>query len=417
MDHLWTTQKDHPCQAAQEGCSGVRYEALSGAQNGGGQGLRGVVPAVRAADHLKISVRRLLVFRISRTQEGMNNQTAPSATSSFTRNRVEAGVPTGGEFAATRHAEANITLGAGATLNEKLARYTTPEKFVEMAHRSAAHHARHHNQAEKSNFNDWKDIAQEAMLQVMRRVDEDKPITDFGQLVNSVAWNVTVRATANKFRAEDRKAYRNLEVKRNAFVAEHARSWTQKEDDAMAQEVLDEWHDDRHKPSKDFRTPFTVDRSLDATFGDEGGIESTLGATLVAPESSGHYIAPDSYMDQAFTALEQTGAAHKAAAKRLAWNAIAERAEIPLALAGTVSQRQVTNMRAVMDKHNGGVLGACKDWSDDRDNEATAALFAPFGDLDVHGQDKVVSLFEQLGAEKANDMWANALAFANNKHS
>lgn len=347
----------------------------------------------------------------------MSISNAQTAGPSFTRNRVQAGVPSGGEFTKTYHNESPVVLGGGAAANGRLAEFTTPGDLVAMTYSSAAYWQKFYSQKDKSNHMGLDDIAQEAVVQVLKHVQSGKPITNFRQLVNSVTANVTVRATANKFKAEDRVAYRNLEAKRKAFMEKHNRSWTQKEDDVMAQAVLDEWHDDRHKPSKDFRTPWTVDRSLDATFGEDGGVESTLGATLVSPESTGHYIAPDSYMDRAMGALETTGAANKAEARRLAWNAIAERAEVPLSRAGSLSQRQVTKHRGVIEKHDGGVMGACRDWSNNVDNEATAALFAPFGELSIDDQDKVVTMLERLGADKADDMWANALAFANNKHS
>jgi hypothetical protein len=294
-------------------------------------------------------------------------------------------------------------------MDSRLSQYTSPADLMRMAYRSAEYHQTYYNQADKSNEKDKHDIAQEAMLQVLERVNKGGAITDFRQLVNSVTANVTVRATANKFRAEDRRAYRLFVAKRDEAQGLLGRSLTQREEDTLAQIVLE-----------DFRTPHTVDSSLDRSFGEDGGVESTLGATLVNPESSGHYIEPDSYMDRAFTALETTGAANKAEAKRFAWNAIAERADIPLAAAGSLSQRKVTDLRKLMEKHDGGVIGACKNWNDGKDNAATEALFAPFGTLDVDGQEKVVGLLERIGAgnpEKADTMWASAIAFSNNKHS
>lgn len=356
----------------------------------------------------------------------MSNSKTSAAGTSFAPNRVEAGVPSGGEFAANRHSESTVVLvqnqrHAGSVQAEDLlAQYTSPAELMRMAYSSAAYHQTYYNQAGKSNDKDQHDIAQEAMLQVLERVNKGGPITDFRQLVNSVTANVTVRATANKFRAEDRRAYRIFVAKRDEAQGLLGRSLTQREEDTLAQIVLDEWHDPRHKPSKDFRTPHTVDSSLDRSFGEDGGVESTLGATLVNPESSGHYIEPDSYMDRAFTALETTGAANKAEAKRFAWNAIAERADIPLAAAGSLSQRKVTDLRKLMENHEGGVIAACKNWNDGKDNAATEALFAPFGTLDVDGQEKVVGLLERIGAgnpEKADTMWASAIAFSNNKHS
>ncbi|HEX9087858.1 MAG TPA: hypothetical protein VF867_10060 [Arthrobacter sp.] len=364
----------------------------------------------------------------------MSNSKTSAAGTSFAPNRVEAGVPSGGEFAANRHSESDVVLGQtqlhagsvmvedliGADMNSLLAKYTSAERLVEVAHSSAVYHQAYYNQAGKSNDKDVDDIAQEAILQILERVKKGGPITDFRQLVNSVTANVTVRATANKFRAEDRRAYRLFVAKRDEAQGLLGRSLTQREEDTVAQIVLDEWHDPRHKPSKDFRTPHTVDTSLDRSFGEDGGVESTLGASLVNPENSGHYIEPDSYMDRAFTALETTGAANKAEAKRYAWNAIAERAELPLALPGTISQRKVTEIRKLMEAQEGGVMAACKAWSDGKDSPTTEALFAPFGTIDIHQRESVIGLLERIGAdkpEKADIMWASAVAFANNKHN
>jgi hypothetical protein len=256
-------------------------------------------------------------------------------------------------------------------------------------------------------------------------VKKGNHVTDFRQLVSSTAANVTVRSTENQFRAEDRKAYRIFDGYRTAAQQKLNRNLTQVEEDALAQKVLDEWDKPRHRPSKDFRTPRTIDASLDKNYmGEESNGTRTLGATLVAPERSGHYIEPDSFMDRAHTALETTGAAYKAEAKRLAWNAFAERADTPLSQQASLSQRQVTKHRGAMeayakdgDKLRDPVIAACEDWSKGHENEATEAMFAPFGNLSIGDQEKVVELFEMFGKGRAQTMWESAVGFANNKHS
>ncbi|MET4144032.1 hypothetical protein [Arthrobacter sp. UYCo732] len=341
----------------------------------------------------------------------MSNDTASSAG----MNRVQKGIPTGGQFAATFHAEPTLSLAT-----ERLNEFTNVEDFVEVAYTSAAHWRRRYNQQDKSIIVDEDDIAQETMLRTLEALDRGRKITDFKQMVTSTAANVTVRATETTFRAEDRKAYRIFDEQRKAIELETGERMTQRAQDELAQKVLDEWHDPRHKPSKDFRIARTFDRSLDAPHGADGGVESTLGATLVNPEQSGNYIKPNSYMDRAHTAMEETGAAHKAEMKRLAWNAIAEGTQVPMSNPGSLSQRQVTKHRGVMDKHEGGLMGACKDWSADRENEATAALFAPFGEMDFEDQERVVTMlegFEARGEGRAQVMWESAMAIANNKHS
>lgn len=341
----------------------------------------------------------------------MSNDTVTAAG----KNRVPKGIPTGGQFAATAHAEPTLSLAA-----QRLGEVIEPSDFVRVAYSSTEVWQRRYDQGRKSLIVDTDDIAQETMLRTLEALNRGNNIADIKQFVTSTAANVTVRSTETVFRAEDRRAYREFEAKRTAAENVLERSLTQREQDALAQQVLDEWHDPRHKPSKDFRIARTFDRSLDAPYGADGGAESNLGATLVNPDSSGHYIKPGSYMDQAHTAMETTGAANKAEMKRLAWNAFAENTGVPMSNPGSLSQRQVTKHRGVIASHAEGVMGACKDWSQGNDGEATEALFAPFGDMGFEDQEKVVDMlerFEAKGEGRAQTMWESAMAIANNKHT
>lgn len=163
----------------------------------------------------------------------MSISNAQTAGPSFTRNRVQAGVPSGGEFAKAHHSESPVVLGdgAGAAANGRLAEFTTPADLVAMTYSSAAYWQNFYRQKDKSNVMGLDDIAQEAVVQVLKHVESGKPITNSRQLVNSITPNATVRATANKFKAEDRLAYRILEKKRQRMTEEVGRSLTQKEDD------------------------------------------------------------------------------------------------------------------------------------------------------------------------------------------
>lgn len=343
----------------------------------------------------------------------MSNDTASSAG----LNRVPKGIHTGGQFAATVHAEPNLSLAA-----ERLGEFTDAEEFVSIAYTSAEHWQRRYNQQEKSLIVSKDDIAQETILRTLEALNRGNKITDFKQFVSSTAANVTVRATETVFRAEDRRAYRIFESQREAIEGEIGRPMTQREKDALETKVLDEWHDPRHKPSKDFRIARTFDRSLDAPINRGNGVDAgqSLGSMLADPESDGHVIKPGSYMDRAHTAMEETGAAHKAEMKRLAWNAIAEDTGVPLSNPGSLSQRQVTKHRGVLTEHKNSVLRACKAWSVGNDGENTEALFAPFGELGFEDQEKVVDMlerFEGQGEGRAQAMWESAMAIANNKHT
>ena len=353
-----------------------------------------------------------------------------TAPSHKTNNRIPAGMPGAGEWTNTLLKEATgVTLGVDpqaekdarnaayaekrAAMDKLLAKYTDPEKLNRQVLEAADVFVRRYSQDQKSNHVGKEDIAQESVEHLLAMLERGVEINNFSQFIPSLVANRTVRATENKFRAENRRAYRIWKQKCDDLHHKVGRSLTRTEEDALAQDVLDEWQDVRHKPSKDFRTPHTVDTSLDAPIGED---DFNLGMTLVADEHTGNYIEPDSYMDQAFTAVEQVGSANKAHAKRLMFNALAEggEGEVPLSREGSLSQRQVTKHRTAMKEV--GVLEACNDWGDMKQNEAVTALFAPFGELDSAGQEKVV-FFLQARPSYAEDLWASAIAFANNKHA
>jgi hypothetical protein len=123
----------------------------------------------------------------------MSISKAHTARPSFAQRRVEAGVPSGGEFAKTLHSESPVVLGDGAAASGRLAEFTTPADLVAMTYSSAAYWQNFHRQKDKSNHTGLNDIAQEAVVQVRKHVESGKPITNFRQLVNSVTPDVTVR--------------------------------------------------------------------------------------------------------------------------------------------------------------------------------------------------------------------------------
>lgn len=339
----------------------------------------------------------------------MSNKTAStSRTATFAR--VPEGIPTGGQFAATVHGEPEVSLKS-----LRLEDFGDPQAILRQAYDSTRYWQDRYNQREKSNVIDTDDITQEALLAMMVNLDKGKDINNFKQNLSSVTANITVRSTETVFRAEDRLAYRQFVEKCNALSNRENRSLTTAEERALEKEVLDEWHDPRHKPSKEFRIARTTERSLDANMYDSDG--ATLGSTLVSvPQQES--VPVDSYMDRAFNALDEKGVASKALARRLAWNAVAEAASVPLAREGSLSQRHATRYRGIMLKHDDQVMGACRDWDRGIDNEATEALFAPFGpDLTSDEEEKVVDMLERMGGTKAQSMWESAVSFANNKHS
>lgn len=361
--------------------------------------------------------------------------------------RVEAGVRAGGQFAEDNKAPGTTVLAgypeadgqasvdgiSKSSVNPKisqdemrnlLGKYCTPAEFVEMSTSNARHFKRVYdpNGRKTTAKSAVEDIAQESMVEMMKTLSRNTDITDFNRLLSTIVAAQVVKATENVPHFDNRRAYRMFSAEVSAKEQEMQRSLSQVEQDKIAQGVLDNWPKPRHRPNKDFRTPRTNDISIYGAPENEG---ADIASTLVAPEGNGTYVEPGSFMDKAHAALETKGAAHKAEARRLAWNAFAESVDVPLARAGSLSQRQVTKHRSLIANYKKDdafadktdILAACEDWSNGNDNEATEALFAPFGELDIDGQEKIVGMLERFGEERAHTMWQGALGYANNKHA
>lgn len=353
------------------------------------------------------------------------------APSHLTNNRRPVGTPGAGEWVATKHgvddsvalpcaaeiekAERNAAWAEkNAKVSERLSQFTSPEELHEQVQRATEHFVRFYDQKRKSNHIDAQDIAQATLVEVLKIIESGKPILNLQKLAASVAANITVRATENGFRPENRRAYVLWSKKCEELQLELGRGLTQAEEDSVAEYILETWHDPRHKPTKDFRTPRTVDASIFDLGPSAPGIE--WAETIAEKDDVDRYIEPDSYMDQAFNELDATGSAHKAAARRLMFNALAERTGVPMAQEGSLSQRQVTKHRTNMGAEPGSVNKAIDDWGNGMETPAVEALFAPFGELTVTQQNDVVNFLDSH-SDIADDMWASAIGFANNKHS
>lgn len=113
-----------------------------------------------------------------------------------------------------------------------------------------------------------EDLASESVAAVAKMIrswesGKGQGVKDMVATLRSCAANHAVRATAIVWRPVDRAAYIKYDEQLRLTESTLQRPTTQKEKDALAEKIRDEWHDQRHKPSKEFRQAITVDRSLD----------------------------------------------------------------------------------------------------------------------------------------------------------
>lgn len=102
---------------------------------------RAAAPRPGTAKKPDIFLNTCAFCEIAAHTPGMSNDTASSAG----MNRAPKGISTGGQFAATAHAEPTLSLAT-----ERLSELVDVEELVDIAYTSAAYWQRRYNQADKS---------------------------------------------------------------------------------------------------------------------------------------------------------------------------------------------------------------------------------------------------------------------------
>lgn len=335
--------------------------------------------------------------------------------------RVPAGVRTGGQFAVDARSEADFDLAAPASDVVDLA----PEQLALQAIMAARHHVRNKG----LRFTDPRDIAQSTVLTILqaRKNSPNRVVTPaYVHQITSGHVAITARGI---LRPEDRKAIGIYEAKVREAQGSLGRILSPNERCAVAAEIRETWPDQRHKPSEGFVQLAAIRvGSLDAPAGESG--TSTVAETIadtVVDEQSGEAIDPDSVAGQVLANAEGRrytrgkdgqaqvvdGTRKRALAMDKLWEAFSEISGVPEAPAGTISTAQ-RKAAAAKVAAAGGVIAACKNWTDDHATPAVDALFAPFGQIGADEKDEVVELLQRHSAY-ADDLWGAACRAASKR--
>lgn len=123
---------------------------------------------------------------------------------------------------------------------------------------------------------------------------------------------------------------------------------------------------------------------------------------------------PGTRMADALLAISDDDAANPARAEM--WNILADNAGAPQAVEASMSAAACTKARAFVTA-DGGAAVVARQWDETgEDTPASNALFAPFGDLDGTGRERVVDLLLS-NPNYADDMWGSAMTKANSRNA
>ena len=331
----------------------------------------------------------------------------------------------GNDIDATSGAEASQPADGEIVFRQTDGKVFAPEEVLKHAQAAARKYYEKYAVQGKTGTQlaDKDDLASESVAAVAKMIrswesGKGQGVKDMVATLRSCAANHAVRATAIVWRPVDRAAYIKYDEQLRLTESALQRPTTQKEKDALAEKIRDEWHDQRHKPSKEFRQAITVDRSLDRpmTADPEG---PTMGDSLVAEGQVVDTILPGTFTDQV---LELKDAGERSATtklKRMGWNAIAEQnADLPMARKCVHNPREVSKLKKrVQDA--GGVIEVFDRWEEGTNDESTEAAFSLFEINDNMERIYVVDKFHELessGQGRAQTFWENTLAYTSTAH-
>lgn len=319
---------------------------------------------------------------------------------------MRAGVPAGGQFAPThRHEATGVTLsdgpdpGGGIPATVVLAEATTWGRRY--ARRYGA---------------DPEEVAGATAVafyeQRARRRAAAKPAIDDHAYLNTLARGIALQAIGAD-RNYVRQAWRRYRARCDEVMQELGRELTSSEEDEIAAAIVATQEPRRRAPVGFHRTRRVVSLEAPTSGHDHDGDVASIAESLAAvgdTEASvlgrGDTLGP---VAERAEQLAQDG--DHAAARRLAWDALAELSGAPSVQPGSVTERNAAACRRLVRGVGGAGMIAAAYERGLAEPRATEALFAPFGDLDDEGRDGIVAT---LSAHRhlADDLWDMALRAA-----
>ena len=323
--------------------------------------------------------------------------------------RVGAGVPTGGRFAPSRHTD------PGTDLLER----TDPGAERELFDRFSAS-ARHWGNRLGVDAEDLlQDTAVEfyATLARQRGANEPQPglngrtvkpssspatpMANPGGWIHRIAYNIAARRVAGTNSSADLAALREYRTRLQAAESHCGHELSAAEADRRADEIRLA-RPPRRRPTSGFHRRV---RQVST---------EALGPDWDAPAESnsldGNEFRAHTPGAVAEELLSRSGSPGRAAARRLAWDAVADVTGAPVVVPEVIDPGTARDAARLVDDA-GGATAVSRRWALDPRQPAVIALFTPFGRLDSVEQQAVIRTIHRSGGY-GDQVWAAALQAA-----
>lgn len=319
-----------------------------------------------------------------------------------------AGTSQGGQFAAKHNSAPTSALEAPKRSSELTAEAIRDAQDV--LTRTARAVTRSYRGVDASTA---EDVVQDSWVHLL---DRDTRLEDIAQRVGEPKFlNLTARTLATRYghdarfglRSEDFKARRQLRAAQDEFYLKHGRNMKPSEIEAEANRIRESFKAGA-RPKPDFYVQ-TSQLSLDVTHG-EGSAETSLGDTLVHADQPGF----DDQEDAAALALHDLENKNRTKddVRKDMWRIMSTRFDgAPQPVRESLDKKAVAAHRKVV-RDAGGAGALSLRWLDGEATAAeSAALFAPFGELDARQQYAVFEVLDE-NPSMADNLWNAGMAAA-----
>ncbi|HEY5114624.1 MAG TPA: hypothetical protein VIJ00_03765 [Nakamurella sp.] len=322
---------------------------------------------------------------------------------------MPAGVPTGGRFAASRHADPGTDLLGAGSERELFGRFNAS--------------ARHWGNRLGVDVEDLlQDTAVEFYATLARRRTAGDPrpglngrevtvrsaagsgMVNPGGWIHRIAYNIAARRVAGTDRSADLAALREFRVRRDEVENRWGRGLSQVEADRLADEIRLA-RPPRRRPAPGFhRRVRTVSTDV---------MEQDWDVPAEPDPVDGGEFAAHTAGAVAESLLAGEGRSGRAAAQGLAWDVVAEVTGAPVVVPGVLDPAVARRAaRRVQDAGGASVVArAVRDGVSEEDVDAVEALCVPFGRLDEEERAAVVRTVRRSGGY-GDQVWSAALRAA-----
>lgn len=333
------------------------------------------------------------------------------------RKRQPKGIPIGGEFAHNEHDEASSLLSTSSREDKKS---LTSQQILEESRTATRVYGRRMKLSAEEREETTQVVIANSVEELSRKGWID------GGLVNVIAKRQVGMALGRRGIAAPSGANNMARPEFYARVREDEavldRALTQSERDAIADDILDNWYDQKHKPTRGFH----IDKN-DTSLGSMSH-DLDVHPALIDPYSpevaimSARNERADAVLEQiegTKDIRERNAIVREARAK--AWNIVAEHHGVPTVRAKLSDASRKTILSHV--KNSGGALAVAERYERGESDSATEALFMPFRERVKSGtrigwrrlsdaQMDSISDMIRSNPRVADELWTSALAQA-----